>query len=327
MAKKIKKAKKIGLEKWELQERWTLPLDIKIKMTEQRIREWYKYWNGEVYVSFSGGKDSTVLLDIVRNIYPNVQAVFIDTGLEYGEIRSFVKTIDNVVWLKPKMNFKKVIEKYGYPVVSKKVARFVRDLKKPLEINAKTQNLRRTGYNQNGFFCPSQKLSKKWMYLIDAPFDISEQCCEIMKKEPFHRFVKETGKKPMNGVTAEESQMREKMYLRNGCNIFREKDSISMPIAFWANQDILLYLKEKKLPYCSVYGDIIKKENKLITTGELRTGCTFCCFGVHMEKGENRFQKMYKTHPKLWDYCMNKLGLQDVLDYIGVKTIPRKIKH
>ena len=70
-------------EIWELKQMQSMPLDIKIKMTEHRIRDWYDYWGGEVYVSFSGGKDSTVLLDIVRRLYPDVEAVFINTGLDF----------------------------------------------------------------------------------------------------------------------------------------------------------------------------------------------------------------------------------------------------
>ena len=97
-------------------------LGAKVAIAEQRIREWYDHWDGKVYVAFSGGKDSTVLLHIVRSLYPEVPAVFADTGLEFPEIRDFVKTIDNVIWVRPKMPFTKVIEKYGYPVVSKKIA-------------------------------------------------------------------------------------------------------------------------------------------------------------------------------------------------------------
>ena len=82
-----------------------LPLDLKIAKTQNRIREWYNYYGGEVYVSFSGGKDSTVLLDIVRGLYPDIEAVYVDTGLEYPELRDFVKTIDNITWLKPKKEF------------------------------------------------------------------------------------------------------------------------------------------------------------------------------------------------------------------------------
>lgn len=103
-----------------------MPLEIKIRMTQLRIRGWIQeYGEDGVYVSFSGGKDSTVLLDMVRKLYPDVKAVFVDTGLEYPEIREFVKSFDNVDWLRPKMNFKQVIEKYGYPFISKEVSECV----------------------------------------------------------------------------------------------------------------------------------------------------------------------------------------------------------
>ena len=102
-----------------------LPLDIKIRKTEIRIREWYEHWGGNVYVSFSGGKDSTVLLDIVRRLYPDVPAVFSDTGLEYPEIKEFVKTFPNVTIVRPKHSFKEILTKYGYPIISKEVANVV----------------------------------------------------------------------------------------------------------------------------------------------------------------------------------------------------------
>lgn len=105
------------------------PLDLKIEKTKLRIKEWYEHYNGEVYVSFSGGKDSTVLLDIVRSIYPNIEAVFINTGLEYPEIYKFVKTFKNVTILKPEMNFKQVINTYGYPVISKENSQYIYEIR------------------------------------------------------------------------------------------------------------------------------------------------------------------------------------------------------
>lgn len=89
------------LELWELRQKQSLPLEAKIIMSQRRIREWYEAWEGDVYVSFSGGKDSTVLLHLVRELYPEVPAVFVDTGLEYPEIRQFVRSVDNLECLKP----------------------------------------------------------------------------------------------------------------------------------------------------------------------------------------------------------------------------------
>lgn len=103
----------------------SLPLDIKIKKTQLRIKEWYEHWEGNVYVAFSGGKDSTVLLDIVRKMYPDIEAVYCDTGLEYPEIKEFVKSYDNVTIIRPKYTFKQILTQFGYPIISKEVAKTI----------------------------------------------------------------------------------------------------------------------------------------------------------------------------------------------------------
>ena len=306
-------------EMWELRQMQSLPLEAKILKTELRIREWYDHWDGQVYVGFSGGKDSTVLLHIVRRLYPDVPAVFADTGLEYPEIKEFVRSHDNVVVVRPKKSFKTVVEEYGYPVVSKKLSRMIKDFQYPTERNEVTRNLYLTGLNGKGEPCPSMKLADKWKFLIDAPFKISNSCCDVMKKQPFAQYVKETGRKAIVGVMADESDMREQAWLKYGCNTFNAKTPLSQPMSFWTEQDVLRYLKEYDVPYASVYGDIVENEDgTLRTTGERRTGCIFCMFGVHLEDEPNRFQRMAETHPKLYEYCMDKLGLAVVLDYIGV---------
>ena len=298
----------IIMERWQLKQRQSLPLEAKVELSKFKIRKWWEHWQGQVYVSFSGGKDSTVLLDLVRSEYPDIPAVFVDTGLEYPEIRDFVKTIDNVTWLKPKMGFKQVLRDFGYPVVSKLQARYVRDVQNATDKNKATVKLRLTGLNRKGIMCPSMKLSKKWLPLTKAPFKVSEKCCDVIKKEPFHRYTRESNRKPFTGTMAGESTMRAKVYLRSGCNAFDGNDPKSNPIAFWTEDDIWGYIKLKNLPYSKIYD-----------MGEKRTGCMFCMFGVHLEKGENRFQRMQRSHPKQWNYCINKLGLGEVLDFIGVK--------
>ncbi len=294
------------IEPWQLKQRQSLPLSTKILISEIRIREFYDYCNGNVYVAFSGGKDSTVLLHLVRNIYPEIPAVFADTGLEYPEIREFVKTFENVEWVKPSMNFKEVLATYGYPVVSKKVSRFVNDIQNIKGNNDKTKTLRLTGFNSTGGYSPSMKLSKKWYKLIDAPFKVSPKCCDIMKKNPIKEYSKKTGRKGIIGTMASDSLQRKKQYLRNGCNTFGT-NALSHPIAFWTTKDIWDYIKLKNLPYSKIYD-----------MGCHNTGCMFCMFGVHMEKEINRFQMMKKTHPKLYTYCMEQLGIKKVLEYINV---------
>lgn len=292
------------------------PLDLKIEKTKLRIKEWVDYYgeNG-VYISFSGGKDSTVLLNIVRSIYPNIEAVFINTGLEYPEIYKFVKTFDNVTILKPKMNFKQVINTYGYPVISKQNSQYIYEIRHSTEY---MKNRRLYGDNKGRF-----KLPKKYHYLIDAPFEISNKCCNIMKKNPIKKFEKETGKVAILGTMAEESSLRQQSYLKHGCNAFESKRPISTPLGFWRQQDVLEYIYKNDLKIASVYGEVIEDKNLLgectySTTGCERTGCIYCLYGINYDTTPNRIQRLKKTHPKQYDYCINKLKLGEVLDYINI---------
>ena len=306
------------MEKWQLQQLQGLPLEIKIQKSLIRIKEWYEQFNGEVYVSFSGGKDSTVLLHLVRTLYPSVVGVFSDTGLEYPEVRNFVKTIDNIIWIKPELNFKQVIDKWGYPIISKEQSQYIYDAKN-------TKSEKQLDIRLNGNKYGMGKVSEKWKYLIDSDIKISDKCCNELKKKPFKKFEKETGLHPILGVMATESIHRQKEYLNTGCNAFNSKRPISRPLGFWTEEDILLYLVLNKLEIPSVYGDIISDdENKSLKLSRLtRTGCMFCAYGVHLEKGVNRFQQMKNTHPKMYEYCMKPkeeggLGMAYVLDVINV---------
>ena len=364
-----------------------LPLEAKILMTKQRIKVWYEAWTrfeifdkdtrktrfitfdtrdqreppmketeyvvsalpGWVYVSFSGGKDSTVLKHIVDSMYDDVPSLFVNTGLEYPEIQKFAMSQKNVVTVRPKMRFDEVIRKYGYPAISKDVSSCVYWGKRGSPTRLKRLNGELLLDNGK----PSMFNCEKWKFMLDAPFEIHSECCNVMKKAPAKDYEKQCGRKPLLGLLAEESLKRKSAWVKTGCNAFDKERPQSQPLAFWTEQDILHYLKKYNVPYCSVYGDIvldIKNQDqaqlsipglfdncnpvdKLKTTKCDRTGCIFCMFGITKDGSPNRFQLLKKTHPRQYEYCIgggefidgkwqpNKegLGLGMVLDYIGVK--------
>ena len=299
----------------ELEAMRSLSMEDKVDLTKDRIKEWIDAHNGRVYVGFSGGKDSTVLLHIARRVDCDIPAVYCDTGLEYPEIREFVKSIDNVTWLKPEKNFRRVIGDYGYPVVSKETAKRLYELR----------NYNLSDEYRNKLLGKGRKaIPQKWRGLIDAPFGVSSKCCDIMKKHPFVKYERESGRAGIIGTMAEEGSLRLNSWLRYGCNAFEMKGrTLSRPMSFWTEQDVLEYLHTYDIPYCSVYGAIEEENGRLHMTGCQRTGCMFCMFGVHLEKEPNRFQKMKISHPVQYEYCMRErekggLGLDKVLDFIDV---------
>lgn len=286
-------------------------------MTQRRIREWYEEFYGDVCVYVSGGKDSQVLAHIVKNLYPNVPCVLVDTGLENNSVRKKAIELSDTVLI-PEMNFVQTVTKYGYPVISKEVAKRVYEYR-----NAeKKGNLENSlAYKEfNGIReIDGQKSSynkAKYKFLLDAPFRISHKCCDIMKKKSSKIYEKETNRKPFIGTLASESRGRRLSWIKNGCNAFDSKRPTSQPLSFWTEQDILNYIKLYNLDIASIYGDIVYTDDdgmfydndlfsqvmKLTTTGAKRTGCVFCLFGITQDT--DRLVRLKESEPKKYDYVM-----------------------
>ena len=184
---------------------------------------------------------------------------------------------------------------------------------------------------------------RKYMYLLEAPFRISDLCCDYTKKEPARTYEKNTNRKPFIGTLADESFLRKTAWMKNGCNSFDAKHPTSQPLSFWTEQDILLYIKLYGLEIASVYGNIVYKDDdgmfydndlfnssmKLQTTGEDRTGCVFCMFGITQDP--ERFLRLKEVEPMKYDYVMrggkfdeqglwiphNGLGYTFVIDWLN----------
>jgi 3'-phosphoadenosine 5'-phosphosulfate sulfotransferase (PAPS reductase)/FAD synthetase len=283
-----------------------------------------------VYVSFSGGKDSTVLADMYARFCEEygckMYLCFVNTGLEYPEIQKFVKTFAGwlqntynieveLTILRPKMRFDEVISKYGYPFISTDVSLAVEYAKKGSQWAINNLN----GLDNKGNpYIFKKSMYSKYKPLLYVDFNISSRCCGIMKEKSLDDYQKKCSKVPFVATMANESKRRENGWLAVGCNAFDSNRPMSKPLSFWTEQDILKYIKQNNLELASVYGDIVCENDgflyantlvedgcKYCTTGEQRTGCIFCGFSAHLDKGESRFERLKRTHPKQYDYCMN----------------------
>ena len=316
--------------KEDLKELQSKSLEEKVQISLARIIEWHEHWDGKVYISNSGGVDSTVLSHLVHSIYPDVPDVYCDTGLEYPELRDFIMSKPNVVVLKPKMNFVEVIKKYGYPIISKEVAFVISQARKGNNWGLHKINGKKTNGQDDAY----GKAMMKWKFLLDADFNVDNYCCKEMKKKLAHKYEKESGLKAFVGTMTDESLLRKTEWLKHGCNAFDGNRPISTPLSFWTKSDVLHYIVKYNIPYVKeIYGDIIEKDGVYTTTKQKRTGCIFCGFGCHLEKEPNKFQTLANINPHLYDYCMRGgkynesgmwipdkgLGMAKVLDYINVK--------
>lgn len=274
----------------DLYQMQSLSLDIKIRMTENRIKDWYNHYDGDVYCSFSGGKDSTVLLDIIRNtvgVY-DVPAVFVDTGLEYPEIKAFVKSVGNVTIVRPKMNFRQVIEKYGYPVISKEVARRVHYAKKAIAEGRETSHgdykkLCGLAVDKNGQKSPYN--CEKWKYLLDAPFNCSSECCTVIKKNPLKQYEKETGRVPIAATMASESRLRKEQWLIHGCNAFDTKRPRSQPMLSKMCLNTFIHIKFLMLMKCTEIFIQMTPEN-IIQQKHRELDVYFVCLDATLKKNQ-----------------------------------------
>jgi len=259
---------------------------------------------GKIYISYSGGKDSLCILDIVRRfISKTIPAVFCNTGNEYPEVVKFVRQTENLFIIRPDMRMEQIIEKYGFPLVSKEQSRYINQAKHTK--SEKLLNIRLYG-GAKGI----GKIAERWKFLIQAPFDISEKCCEYLKRKPFEKFHRQTGLYPVIGTMAGESRLRLQKWLKHGCNSFDSKMIASYPLSIWTDADVWEYIRRFNLPYSPIYD-----------MGIRRTGCMFCGFGCHI-KNDRRFYFLKEHKPKIYGHFMqmtnNGISYRDALQYCGI---------
>lgn len=271
-----------------MRQAWTL--NQKIDHTLGAIDAFISRMNGKVYLAFSGGKDSTVLMHLCEILKKDILCVFVNTGCEYPDIIKFVNEMKedghNIKIIRPEYTPRQVWEKYGFPLVSKEVAENIHSIRtNPNSIKSQ----KALGIiNPNSMFV----LSKKWRYLITEKYETSNMCCKILKKDPSNKISKELGLYPIVGTMASESLLREKTYIRRGgCNVFG-KNAKSLPLSIWMEDDIWAFIKMQNIKIADIYHK-----------GAQRTGCVACGFGCQFEN-DVRLKLLYNHYPKYYDMVM-----------------------
>lgn len=237
-------------------------------------------------VAYSGGVDSVVMLKLVRLIDKNRKAVFANTTNEHSDMLKFARDTEGVEMVLPRLTFQQTVANEGFPLISKKVARMIHDVRNPTPNNEASRNLYLTGIKRDGTKSKDFKIPAKYMHLIDAPFDITHKCCDILKKQPM-RALSKGG--VLIGTRADESQTRKGAYLKTGC--IDLKGLKCLPMSIWTREDEWKFIRDNHIPYCKVYDE-----------GEENTGCAYCGFGCQFDK--TRFLRLKDREPKRYAHMM-----------------------
>ena len=336
--KKKKKAQMTAMQ--------ALPYEVKVRRAELRAREYIDKLDEmglNAHVSV-GGLDSIVLLLFLRKIGIDVPAISV-SALEDRSIQKIHKDL-GVISIMPGKPKVQILQEYGFPVISKKIAGRIDTLQHPTEKNKTVRHAIITGEcGAQGHYAKNSrmKLPQKWLELFAgyenenegvnyqiAPFLVSNKCCLYMKEQPCEKWAKEHNSRPFLGLMASEGGQREEALVEHGCNYFGKTTIRSAPFAPFLRQDLLQLALDLNAPVPEIYGEIVKKsDGTLYTTGAQRTGCSMCGFGVHMETRPHRFDQLRMRNPKEWEFWMyrcctdpktgEKFGWDRVLDYIGVE--------
>ena len=275
----------------ELRERqqWTLPQ--KIDHSLGVIEQFNAHFDGQVFVSFSGGKDSCVMLNLVKVIIPHVKCMFIMTGCESPSVCRFIRQKkadgEDIEIVRPEKSLREVFDYCGFPLVSKEVAHDVSLCRHNPTCKSAIKKLD---------FDNPHSIPIRWRYLLEEPYNISDRCCFWLKKQPSDKYIKRTGRRPFIGLLADEGYTRQTAYIkRGGCNSFNEegrRHAVSWPLAIWTEADVWQYIRERNLPIPDIYAN-----------GATRTGCMGCGFGAYKDKVP--CETLRKLWPKWYDLIMN----------------------
>ena len=328
-----------------------VPYSIKVRMSKDRIRTFIDECDrrGLNYHVSVGGLDSIVLAKLIESMGYDVPRVSAST-LEDVSIQKVHKEMGCIV-VKPLKSKVSILQDEGFPVLSKRIANKINTIANPTEDNKTVRHAIITGEcGEQGHFATDSKMKLPQRYLklfggLDAEgralgysaptnFKVSHKCCYYLKEAPCDNWAKEHNSVPFLGLMASEGGQRADALEEHGCNYFGKTTARSCPFAFYFHSDVIHLAVDLGVHIPEIYGKVKISEDvnefgdhEYTTTGEQRTGCSMCGFGIQMEQRPHRFDRLYERNPKEWDFWMNRCCKDDdgieygwgrVLDYIGI---------
>lgn len=250
-----------------------------------------KYGEDNFYISYSGGKDSTVLHELVDMALPNnkIPRVYANTGIELNMIRNFVKAKaekDNrIIMLVPKIKIQSMLKEVGYPFKSKRHSRWVYDYQRRGMVQSVCNYLGNEKKNKD-LYRPCPKILQ-YQFSEDFNLKISDQCCVELKEKPMKTWAKEN-KKPYSiiGVMRDEGGRREfskcLAFTGNKLKAFQPLVPVTKEWEEW-------FIKEYDVDICDIYKPPYNFE---------RTGCKGCPFGIELQEELDTLQEFFPNERK-----------------------------
>jgi 3'-phosphoadenosine 5'-phosphosulfate sulfotransferase (PAPS reductase)/FAD synthetase len=287
-------------------------------LVEDSISKILKAWkDGEekLYVSFSGGKDSTVLYHLIKMANIPAKIVFFDTGIELDVIYEFVKTFNDVEWVKPRKPFGQIVKQYGIPYKSKFLSEYLHtwdiNQKNPFKLVRNNElvkgTIHRTTWegdivDTKEKITTGRALPKKNFHMLHpdrvGEYTVHNRCCAYLKKDPSKHYIKEHNVNGyFMGVRQAEGGARSLTYksCRSVKKIGKKLVLQSMPMFDWSDQDVDDFIKKYNIPISKAYTEY----------GLERTGC-FCC--PFAQKMDENLEALYKYETNKYKASMKWLG-------------------
>lgn len=301
-----------------------MSLGNKVTTACHRIEEMWYETEGKCYVSFSGGKDSTVLLALIKLCEEvltipvgGIPAVFSNTGIELGVTADFVRWCKenwyaNVQMIRPAHSFDWAVKHYGKPMLSKLRSHYLHQYR----CGTRTDSLMGVlieGVSGTGKKTWQGRLAERDYHMLHDEFTIvpSEMCCNVLKKKPFEAYEKANGMKgAIIGLRASEGGVREaeaKHRMVHGgklCTAVTKRGIAKYPIIDWSDTDLEKFIKAYNVPLSDAYTKY----------GFYRTGCMACPYGKQLP---NDLKYLHGHEPNRYKASMH--WLKDV--YIAQNVI------